>query len=364
MIGNFSFVSIKIGGDVLSDENYYNVKEALDYIRQYPSGREATKYYMNLSEKQIRDILKKDVLGKYKGIPVGKRARIKYENYDGDTAFESVYVFPKYGDNPKILSSWDSIYKKESDIVKKLQREGYKTEDEKIRENFKSSGKPSYLMNEDYLFSLKLEVERRQLPIKFIDIPLHTVAIIKGQITEYDLTKNFTNVLTHLLTEFNEEVQEDIASYNQVCNEKFTVLMELLSDVKGRRGILASVAPYILTDDYQARFDKMVEYSQALKNNPVSHTIDIKKQVNTLEESYMGNPSENFADLASKIYDFEKYQLNLYKSKVIEHRKEYIELVKSYQSYLISVYGQITDDYWKEIFLKNLEDNFGIKINR
>ena len=46
-------------------EKYYNVKEALDYIRSYPSGKLKKEFYMNITEKQIRDILKKDVLGQY-----------------------------------------------------------------------------------------------------------------------------------------------------------------------------------------------------------------------------------------------------------------------------------------------------------
>lgn len=343
------------------EEKYYNVKEALGYIRQYPSGREATQFYMNLSEKQIRDILKKDVLGTYMGLPVGEHRKEVYTNFEGDTVVDTLFVFPKYGNNPKILSSWDTLYKKENATTKMMQRQGYKTADEQIREELKQPGKPAYLMNEDYLFSLKLEVERRQLPITFIDIPLHTVSIIREQIAEYGLKINLKSILTQLLTEFNEKIQEDIASYNKVCYEKFVVLTELLDDVRGRREILASVAPYILTDDYQAKFDKMVVYNQALKNNPIIYTIDIEEQVNQLEEKYLRKPTRKFEDLASKLYDFEKYQVKLYKSEVAEHRRKHVELVKSYESYLVSVYGQITDDYWKEQFLKNLEDNFGIK---
>ena len=60
-------------------EKYYNVKEALTYIKKYPSGREAIEPYMDLSEKQIRDILKKDVLGYYKGLPIGEHIKEDYE---------------------------------------------------------------------------------------------------------------------------------------------------------------------------------------------------------------------------------------------------------------------------------------------
>ena len=52
-------------------EKYYNVKEALDYIRSYPSGRIEKEFYMDITEKQIRDILKKDVLGQYKQLSEG-----------------------------------------------------------------------------------------------------------------------------------------------------------------------------------------------------------------------------------------------------------------------------------------------------
>ena len=54
-------------------EKYYNVKEALDYIRNYPSGKIDKEFYMDITEKQIRDILKKDVLGRYLQFSEGER---------------------------------------------------------------------------------------------------------------------------------------------------------------------------------------------------------------------------------------------------------------------------------------------------
>ncbi|HEM5928021.1 TPA: hypothetical protein U2B01_001444 [Streptococcus suis] len=266
-------------------EKYYNVKEALTYIKKYPSGREAIEPYMDLSEKQIRDILKKDVLGYYKGLPIGEHIKEDYENFDGEIVVDSLFVFPKYGDNPKIFSSWDSIYKKESSKTKMLQRQGIKTENEQIREEYKKSGKPAYLMNEDYLFSLKLEVERRQLPIKFVDIPLHTVATIKALVTEKELLAHFEEIISRLLEEFQNNLQKDAKDYQKTCIEQSNRLDELLCDVSGRNDILNSVAPEILTDEYLTKLREMNDFCDMLRKQMVEVQLNIKDEVGQLRKN-------------------------------------------------------------------------------
>ena len=36
----------------------------------------------------------------------------------------------------------------------------------------------------------------------------------------------------------------------------------------------------------------------------------------------------------------------------------------SFKRYLVEFYKNINDSFWREDFLSNLEDNFGVKINR
>jgi hypothetical protein len=343
-------------------EKYYNVKEALIYIKKYPSGREAIEPYMDLSEKQIRDILKKDVLGYYKGLPIGEHIKEDYENFDGEIVVDSLFVFPKYGDNPKIFSSWDSIYKKESSKTKMLQRQGIKTENEQIREEYKKSGKPAYLMNEDYLFSLKLEVERRQLPIKFVDIPLHTVATIKALVTEEELQAHFEEIISRLLEEFQNNLQKDAKDYQKTCIEQSNRLDELLCDISGRNDMLNSVAPEILTDEYLAKLREMNDFCDMLRKQMVEVQLNIKDEVSQLRKKY--SDKKDFKKISSKLYDFEKYQLSKYKSKLIEHNRMRIETEFNYQQYLINEYKKIEDTYWQNSFINNLKDNFGIKENR
>lgn len=343
-------------------EKYYNVKEALTYIKKYPSGREAIEPYMDLSEKQIRDILKKDVLGYYKGLPIGEYIKEDYENFDGEIVVDSLFVFPKYGDNPKIFSSWDSIYKKESSKMKMLQRQGIKTEDEQIRGKYKKSGKPAYLMNEDYLFSLKLEVERRQLPIKFVDIPLHTVATVKALVTEKELLAHFEEIVSRLLEEFQNNLQKDSQDYQKICIEQSNRLDELLCDVSGRNDLLNSVAPEILTDEYLTKLREMNDFCNMLRNHMVEVQLNIKDEVSQLKKKY--NDKKDFKKISSRLYDFEKYQLSKYKSKLIEHNRMRIETEFNYQQYLINEYKKIEDTYWQNSFINNLKDNFGIKENR
>lgn len=351
-----------IGGSLMVIEKYYNVKEALDYIRKYPSGREAIEPYMDISEKQIRDILKKDVLGYYKGLPIGEHIKEDYENFDGEIVVDSLFVFPKYGDNPKIFSSWDSIYKKESSRMKMLQRQGIKTEYEQIREEYKRSGKPAYLMNEDYLFSLKLEVERRQLPTKFVDIPLHTVATIKALVTKKELQTHFEEIISRLLEEFQDNLQKDSQKQHRSCIEQSNRLDELLFDVRGRNGILNAVAPEILSDKYLTKLREMNEFCDMLRNQVVGIHLDIKNEVNKMQKYYI--LEGDFKKISSKLYDFEKYQLSKYKSKLIEHNRMRIETELNYKQYLIKEYKKIEDTYWQNSFINNLKDNFGIKENR
>ncbi|MEG3314029.1 hypothetical protein RFL03_10185 [Streptococcus parasuis] len=340
-------------------ESYYNVKQALEYIRQYPSGKEDIVPYINLTEKQLRDILKKDVLGTYKELPVGVHTQETYSNFEDNIVMDTLFVFPKYGDNPKILSSWDVIYKKEDAITKLMQRQGLKTEDEQIREEFKKSGKPAYLMNEDYLFSLKLEVERRQLPIKFIDIPLHTVSTIKSLVTENELQFHFEETIGRLLEEFQNNLQQDSQENHKLCIEQSNRLCELLGDVEGRNSILSSVAPEILSDEYLTKLEEMNGFCAMLHNNVIEVHLDIKNEVDKFRKVYKNNG--DFNKLSLKLYDFEKYQLNKYKANAIEYNQMRIEKERNYKQYLLKEYKKIKDAEWQDSFINNLKDNFGLK---
>ena len=68
--------------------------------------------------------------------------------------------------------------------------------------------------------------------------------------------------------------------------------------------------------------------------------------------------------LAKKIYEFERYQINKYKEKIEEQNKNRVITEISFKLYLVEFYKNINDSFWRDDFLSNLEDNFGIKINR
>jgi len=343
-------------------EKYYNVKEALDYIRSYPSGRIEKEFYMNITEKQIRDILKKDVLGQYKQLSEGEHIIESYINFQGDEVVETLYVFPKFGKNSKILSSWDNLYKKEDKLVKQLQREGFKTTEDKIREEFKNSGKPAYLMNEDYLFSLKLEIERRQLPIKIFHIQPRTKSTIMQLINEEMLETNFELTINTLLEEFEQRLKEDWFENQKLCIEQAEKVGELLEDVRGRTEILQSVAPELALDSYNSRLE---EFYNNLKNQEFTLSFEIEESVSKFKKFYMKQANKNvISSLAKKIYEFEKYQINKYKEKIEEQNKNRVITEISFKRYLVEFYKNINDSFWRDDFLSNLEDNFGIKINR
>ena len=52
---------------------------------------------MDLTEKQIRDILKKDVLGRYLQFSEGERRTEIYENFQGKEVADDLYVFQNLG---------------------------------------------------------------------------------------------------------------------------------------------------------------------------------------------------------------------------------------------------------------------------
>lgn len=346
-------------------EKYYNVKEALDYIRSYPSGRLEKEFYMDITEKQIRDILKKDVLGQYMHCSEGQHIIESYINFQGYEVVETLYVFPKFGKNPKILSSWDSLYKKEDKLVKELQRQGKKTVDEQIREEFKNSGKPAYLMNEDYLFSLKLEIERRQLPIKIFHIQPRTKSTIMQLINEEMLETNFELTINTLLEEFEQRLKEDWFDNQKLCIEQAEKVGELLEDVRGRTEILQSVAPELALDSYNSRLEEVEEFYNNLKNQEFILSFEIEESVSKFKKFYMKQANKNvISSLAKKIYEFEKYQINKYKEEIEEQNKNRVITEILFKRYLVEFYKTINDSFWREDFLSNLEDNFGVKINR
>lgn len=346
-------------------EKYYNVKEALDYIRSYPSGRLEKEFYMDITEKQIRDILKKDVLGQYMHCSEGQHIIESYINFQGCEVVETLYVFPKFGKNPKILSSWDSLYKKEDKLVKELQRQGKKTVDEQIREEFKNSGKPAYLMNEDYLFSLKLEIERRQLPIKIFHIQPRTKSTIMQLINEEMLETNFELTINTLLEEFEQRLKEDWFDNQKLCIEQAEKVGELLEDVRGRTEILQSVAPELALDSYNSRLEEVEEFYNNLKNQEFILSFEIEESVSKFKKFYMKQANKNvISSLAKKIYEFEKYQINKYKEEIEKQNKNRVITEILFKRYLVEFYKTINDSFWREDFLSNLEDNFGVKINR
>lgn len=346
-------------------EKYYNVKEALEYIRSYPSGRIEKEFYMDITEKQIRDILKKDVLGKYRQLSEGEQKIETYINFKEKEVADTLYVFPKFGKNPKIFSSWDSLYKKEDKLVKQLQRQGLKTPEAKIREEFKNSGKPAYLMSEDYLFSLKLEIERRQLPIKIFRIQPRTSSTIKQLLNEEMLETDFELTIITLLEEFERRLKEDWFENQKLCIEQAEKVGELLEDVRGRTEILQSVAPELSLDSYNSRLEEVEEFYNNLKNQEFTLSFEMEESVSKFKKFYMKQVNKNvISSLGNKIYEFEKYQINKYKEEIEEQNKNRVITEILFKRYLVEFYKNINDSFWREDFLSNLEDNFGIKINR
>lgn len=249
--------------------------------------------------------------------------------------------------------------------MKQLQRQGLKTPEAKIREEFKNSGKPAYLMSEDYLFSLKLEIERRQLPIKIFRIQPRTSSTIKQLLNEEMLETNFELTIITLLEEFERRLKEDWFENQKLCIEQAEKVGELLEDVRGRTEILQSVAPELSLDSYNSRLEEVEEFYNNLKNQEFTLSFEMEESVSKFKKFYMKQVNKNvISSLGNKIYEFEKYQINKYKEEIEEQNKNRVITEILFKRYLVEFYKNINDSFWREDFLSNLEDNFGIKINR
>ena len=220
-------------------------------------------------------------------------------------------------------------------------------------------------MNEDYLFSLKLEIERRQLPIKIFHIQPRTSSTIKQLLNEEMLETNFELTIITLLEEFERRLKEDWFENQKLCIEQAEKIGELLEDVRGRTEILQSVAPELALDSYNSRLEEVEEFYNNLKSQEFTLSFEIEKSVSKFKKFYMKQANKNvISSLANKIYEFEKYQINKYKEEIEKQNKNRVITEISFKRYLVEFYKNINDSFWREDFLSNLEDNFGVKINR
>ena len=157
-----------------------------------------------------------------------------------------------------------------------------------------------------------------------------------------------------LLEEFEQRLKEDWFENQKLYIEQAERVGELLEDVRGRTEILQSVAPELSLDGYNK-----------LKNQEFIPPFNLEKSFNKFKEFYMEQANKNvISSLANKIYEFEKYQIKKYKEKIEEQNKNRVIIEISFKRYLVEFYKNISDSFWRNDFLSNLEDNFGIKTNR
>ena len=118
-------------------------------------------------------------------------------------------------------------------------------------------------------------------------------------------------------------------------------------------------------DSYNSRLEEIEEFYNNLKNQEFTLSFEIEESVSKFKKFYMKQANKNvISSLAKKIYEFEKYQINKYKEKIEEQNKNRVMTEISFKRYLVEFYKNINDSFWRDDFLSNLEDNFGIKINR
>ena len=168
-----------------------------------------------------------------------------------------------------------------------------------------------------------------------------------------------------LLEEFEQRLKEDWFENQKLYIEQAEKVGELLEDVRGRTEILQSVAPELSLDGYNSRLEEVEEFYNKLKNQEFIPPFNLEKSFNKFKEFYMEQANKNvISSLANKIYEFEKYQIKKYKEKIEEQNKNRVMTEISFKRYLVEFYKNISDSFWRNDFLSNLEDNFGIKTNR
>lgn len=128
---------------------------------------------------------------------------------------------------------------------------------------------------------------------------------------------------------------------------------------------MKSVAPELSLEEHNSRLKEVDKFYNKLKNQEFIPLFNLEKSVNKFKKSYLKHENEKaVSQLATKIYDFEKYQFKKYREKIEEQNKNRVITEISFKQYLVEFYKNINDSFWREHFLSNLEDNFGIKINR
>ena len=168
-----------------------------------------------------------------------------------------------------------------------------------------------------------------------------------------------------LLEEFEQRLKEDWFENQKLYIEQAEKVGELLEDVRRRTEILQSVAPELSLDGYNSRLEEVEEFYNKLKNQEFIPPFNLEKSFNKFKEFYMEQANKNvISSLANKIYEFEKYQIKKYKEKIEEQNKNRVIIEISFKRYLVKYYKNISDSFWRNDFLSNLEDNFGIKTNR
>lgn len=277
--------------------------------------------YLSYNEKTITEILKKDILGSKFGLAEGERKKVTYTNFNQDTVTEPLYVFPKYPEyGGKIATSsvWDTLGKKKSEKIIYVNPDTVRVENKKNDKPVaeQKAGRKPYLVSYGYYFSLRHELERRALPVKYALFDMMTKKMIQNKIlseVKVDDMQELLNKVEEILTEFGKSINESLAVINSAFQVERQRLMDIRTFVVMRQKMrLLSSLDTVGLDKTIAKMNAPLEY----RNGTIKKLNKLKKDFN--DGFYQMSFEENINYVAAQIYEYEKYEKKQYDSFLLK----------------------------------------------
>ncbi|MBC3796415.1 hypothetical protein [Acetobacterium tundrae] len=303
--------------------------------------------YITLTRTSIQSIIKKDIVGRYLGLKDGERKKKKYTDLNNESKIEDLYVFPKYNfrnEEPLILSVWDEHFNN-----KKLMS---------LHEKYIKSGRPNYLMNNAYVFSLKHELERRQYPLKSIYISIDSKAQIRNSISDDDAKSHFTELISETLNNFNMRIQEHVSIHNNTKKVECDRLNSIIFYINNKLKILDKNIQ--LKNSFLTEKENINELMDMLKKDFSFNFNTEEKIQNTIEKYSKCNCriDQEKEYISRELYDFEtniikKYYVLIQEDNTLR-KKAFFERKKS-ETALLRAISAIQNSEERKYYLSGLE---------
>ncbi|MGF2088279.1 hypothetical protein [Enterococcus casseliflavus] len=307
------------------EEKMYSVAQIVEMLKDHwDKTRNVSGDYLSYSEKTITEILKKDILGTKFNLEEGERRKVSYENFNGDMVTETLYVFPKYLEGGKIVTSsvWDELDKVKREKIIYVGLDTVHVENkqtDRLREE-RRTGRTPYLVSYGYFFSLKHELERRALPANYVLFSVMTKKMIKEKIiTEVKVNdmQEVLNTVEEILSEFDKSINKSLLKISEAYQVEYQRLLDIRTFVVMRQkmGLLSTLDISVL-DEITRKMCVPLEYHNGSIKKMKKFSKDFNGGV------YQMNLAGNINYIAEQLYEYEKYEKKRYENFLLKVRQK------------------------------------------